>query len=128
MSIVVNSLCRKREIEWRSFVADSLWERKNDNWSRLTSWLAHWRDRFWPCYWSRLTIEWLTRWRDQYRTRLWSRLTVDSSLLHVCNRACFVHAFVADSLFLSFKQTLFIQLQIFNDKWISAHIFVISDI
>ena len=38
------------------------------------------------------------------------------------------HVIVADSLFLSFKQTLSIQLQIFNDERISAHIFVFSDI
>ena len=63
------------------------------------------------------------------------------------NRAFSVHAFVADSLssdkldneiniervfeadslFLSFKQTLSIQLQIFNDERVSAHIFMFSD-
>jgi len=63
------------------------------------------------------------------------------------NRAFFVHVFItnslssdeldneiniecifeADSLFLSFKQTLSIQLQIFNDERVSAHIFVFSD-
>jgi len=34
--------------------------------------------------------------------------------------------FEADSLFLSFKQALSIQLQIFNDERVSAHIFVFS--
>ncbi len=87
MSIVVDSLCRKREIKWWSFVANSLWKRKNNHWSRLTSQLAHWRDWFWSCH--------------------WSRLTSDSDLLH--SRACFIHsliqsrdqslsAFVTDSL------------------------------
>ena len=87
-----------------------------------------------------------------------SRLTSDSCLQRVAelvliasiafDRACSVHVFVADSLssdelddeinierafeadslFLSFKQTLSIQLQIFNDERVSAHIFVFSDI
>ncbi len=95
MSIVVNSLCRKREIEWWSFVADSLWKRKNDHWSRLTSWLAHWRDRFWSCHWSRLTFD-----SDLLHSRAyficWSTQSKDQSL----------SAFVANLLLnMSLKQT-----------------------